>query len=149
MPYLPRADSVANEHPGDVCPRQGAVDISTSLIHRDSHIMTMTRHLPLLLALSVFISQAAQAESFTFAKVKCDSKESTLTIVRDDTEEPEKYVPEPGFETKAMDDRRNPPLYGLCGVLSASRPKWLLRRTLKTLISQALKKSLAPGGLNV
>jgi hypothetical protein len=65
--------------------------------------MTMTRRL-LLLALFVFVSQGAHAEFFTFAKVKCDSRGSTLVIAEDDTEEPEKYVPEPGFQTKAMDD---------------------------------------------
>ena len=36
--------------------------------------------------------------------MKCGPKRSTLTIVEDGREEPEKYLPEPGFQTKAMDD---------------------------------------------
>jgi hypothetical protein len=66
--------------------------------------MTITRSLLLLLALSAFGSKVAFAEFSNFAKVKCDLQRSMLTIAEDETEEPEKYTPEPGFQTKAMDD---------------------------------------------
>ena len=64
----------------------------------------ITRSLLLLIASSVFGSQVAHAEFFNFAKVKCDPQRSMLTIAEDETEEPEKYVSEAGFQTKAMDD---------------------------------------------